>query len=105
MTKLIFDLDGVIITYAKNFAETYSEEFEVDVGTSDVVGEVHSGAGTYRQAETGVKSAGPQPRCLQSARIAVEGLRPRSRSARATGSCANSGEAGWEWCTWPSTTR
>jgi putative hydrolase of the HAD superfamily len=31
MTNLIFDLDGVIITYEKNFAETYSEEFGADV--------------------------------------------------------------------------
>jgi putative hydrolase of the HAD superfamily len=31
MTKLIFDLDGVIITYEKNFAETYSAEFGVGV--------------------------------------------------------------------------
>jgi putative hydrolase of the HAD superfamily len=32
MTKLIFDLDGVIITYEKNFAERYSAEFGVEVG-------------------------------------------------------------------------
>ncbi|MCX4650913.1 HAD hydrolase-like protein [Streptomyces microflavus] len=32
MTKLIFDLDGVIITYEKNFAEKYSAEFGVDIG-------------------------------------------------------------------------
>ena len=32
MTKLIFDLDGVIITYEMNFAEKYSAEFGVDVG-------------------------------------------------------------------------
>lgn len=31
MSKLIFDLDGVIITYEKNFAEAYSAEFGVDV--------------------------------------------------------------------------
>lgn len=31
MNKLIFDLDGVIITYEKNFAETYSEEFGIDI--------------------------------------------------------------------------
>lgn len=31
MAKLIFDLDGVIITYNKNFAETYSAEFGVEV--------------------------------------------------------------------------
>ena len=31
MAKLIFDLDGVIITYEKNFAEAYSAEFGVDV--------------------------------------------------------------------------
>lgn len=31
MTTLIFDLDGVIITYEKNFAETYSAEFGVGV--------------------------------------------------------------------------
>jgi putative hydrolase of the HAD superfamily len=30
MTKLIFDLDGVVITYEKNFAEAYSAEFGVD---------------------------------------------------------------------------
>lgn len=29
MRKLIFDLDGVIIVYAKNFAETYSEQFGI----------------------------------------------------------------------------
>ena len=32
MSILIFDLDGVIITYEKNFAETYSAEFGVEVG-------------------------------------------------------------------------
>ncbi|MGW1728143.1 HAD family hydrolase [Streptomyces sp. NPDC002306] len=32
MTKLIFDLDGVIITYEKNFAEKYSAEFGVGIG-------------------------------------------------------------------------
>ena len=31
MSKLIFDLDGVIITYDRNFAETYSVEFGVPV--------------------------------------------------------------------------
>jgi len=31
MNKLIFDLDGVIITYKKNFAEAYATEFGVDV--------------------------------------------------------------------------
>jgi putative hydrolase of the HAD superfamily len=31
MTILIFDLDGVIITYKRNFAETYSAEFGVDI--------------------------------------------------------------------------
>jgi putative hydrolase of the HAD superfamily len=31
MAKLIFDLDGVIITYEKNFAEAYAAEFGVDV--------------------------------------------------------------------------
>jgi putative hydrolase of the HAD superfamily len=31
MSKLIFDLDGVIITYKKNFAETYSAEFGIAV--------------------------------------------------------------------------
>jgi len=31
MSKLVFDLDGVIITYEKNFAETYAAEFNLDV--------------------------------------------------------------------------
>ena len=31
MTKLIFDIDGVIITYEKNFAEVYSSEFGLDI--------------------------------------------------------------------------
>jgi putative hydrolase of the HAD superfamily len=31
MTKLIFDIDGVIITYTKNFAEKYSSEFGIDI--------------------------------------------------------------------------
>lgn len=31
MSKLVFDLDGVIITYEKNFAETYAAEFGLDV--------------------------------------------------------------------------
>lgn len=31
MSNLIFDLDGVIITYEKNFAQKYSEEFGVDI--------------------------------------------------------------------------
>lgn len=31
MSNLIFDLDGVIITYDRNFAETYSAEFGVPV--------------------------------------------------------------------------
>lgn len=32
MGNLVFDLDGVLITYRKNFAESYSEEFGIDVG-------------------------------------------------------------------------
>ena len=32
MKMLVFDLDGVIITYKKNFAETYSAEFGVELG-------------------------------------------------------------------------
>lgn len=32
MSALLFDLDGVIITFEKNFAETYSEEFGVPLG-------------------------------------------------------------------------
>lgn len=32
MAKLVFDLDGVIITYGRNFAETYSDEFGIGVG-------------------------------------------------------------------------
>lgn len=31
MTNLIFDLDGVIITYEQNFAEAYSAEFGMDI--------------------------------------------------------------------------
>lgn len=31
MTKLVFDLDGVIITYEKNFAESYSADFGIDI--------------------------------------------------------------------------
>lgn len=31
MTKLIFDIDGVIIIYKKNFAEAYSAEFGIDI--------------------------------------------------------------------------
>lgn len=32
MGNLIFDLDGVVITYKRNFAETYSAEFGVEIG-------------------------------------------------------------------------
>ena len=31
MSNLAFDLDGVLITYQKNFAESYSEEFGIDI--------------------------------------------------------------------------
>lgn len=31
MSKLIFDVDGVLITYEKNFAQAYSDEFGIEI--------------------------------------------------------------------------